>query len=71
MNKPSFLIGQGRISAVITMKPPEVMGLIEEASGTEVYEETKVKIQARVGVKAKIFKGISQMIQQQLQPEYR
>lgn len=33
---------QGRITKVLNMKPPEVLGMIEEAAGTRMYEAKKV-----------------------------
>lgn len=41
VNNPHFLIMQGRITKVLNMKPPEVLGLIEEAAGTKMYESKK------------------------------
>ena len=42
VNNPHFLIMQGRITKVINMKPPEVLAMIEEASGTRMYENKRV-----------------------------
>jgi structural maintenance of chromosome 2 len=33
VNNPHFLIMQGRITKVLNMKPPETLGMIEEAAG--------------------------------------
>lgn len=41
VNNPHFLIMQGRVTKVIGMKPPEILGLIEEASGTSLYQTKK------------------------------
>jgi structural maintenance of chromosome 2 len=41
VNNPHFLIMQGRITKVLNMKPPEVLGMIEEAAGTRMYEAKK------------------------------
>ena len=38
VNNPHFLIMQGRVTKVINMKPPEILGLIEEASGVSQYQ---------------------------------
>ncbi|SOV17392.1 chromosome segregation protein, putative [Plasmodium gaboni] len=38
INNPHFLIMQGKITKVINMKPIELLGLIEESSGTKLYE---------------------------------
>ena len=32
---------QGRITKVLNMKPPEILGMIEEAAGTRMYETKK------------------------------
>ena len=41
MNNPHFLIMQGRIVKVLNMKPIEILGLIEEAAGTRMFETKK------------------------------
>lgn len=41
VNNPHFLIMQGRITKVLNMRPPEILGLIEEAAGTKMYESKK------------------------------
>lgn len=32
---------QGRITKVLNMKPPEILGMIEEAAGTRMFEQKK------------------------------
>ncbi|EAN31761.1 RecF/RecN/SMC N terminal domain protein [Theileria parva strain Muguga] len=41
VNNARFLIMQGRVTKVVNMKPRELLDLIEEASGTRVYENKK------------------------------
>lgn len=41
VNNPHFLIMQGRITKVLSMKPPEILAMIEEAAGTRMYEAKK------------------------------
>ena len=41
VNNPHFLIMQGRITKVLNMKPVEILGLLEEAAGTKMYETKK------------------------------
>ncbi len=41
VNNPHFLIMQGVITKVLNMKPPEILSLLEEASGTRMYEKKK------------------------------
>jgi len=39
----NFLIMQGRITKVLNMRPQEILGMVEEASGTRMFEERKDK----------------------------
>ncbi|KDD76958.1 RecF/RecN/SMC N terminal domain-containing protein, partial [Helicosporidium sp. ATCC 50920] len=41
VNNPHFLIMQGRITKVLNMRPDEILGLVEEAAGTKMYESKK------------------------------
>lgn len=41
INNPHFLIMQGRITKVLNMKPPEILSMIQEASGTRMFESKK------------------------------
>ncbi|MFH4975124.1 hypothetical protein AB6A40_001833 [Gnathostoma spinigerum] len=58
VNNPHFLIMQGRITKVLNMKPNEILGMIEEAAGTQMYEKKKNdaldKIQKKEGKVAEI-----------------
>ena len=41
VNNPHFLIMQGMITQVVKMKPKQILSLIEEASGTALFEKRK------------------------------
>jgi structural maintenance of chromosome 2 len=43
INNPHFLIMQGKVTQVVNMKPLEILGLLEEAAGTSMYENNKEK----------------------------
>jgi structural maintenance of chromosome 2 len=43
INNPNFLIMQGKITKVLNMKPQEILGMVEEASGTRMFEDRKDK----------------------------
>lgn len=43
VNNPHFLIMQGKITQVLNMRPQEVLSIIEEASGTRMFEDKKLK----------------------------
>ena len=38
VNNPHFLIMQGKVAKVVDMKPAEVLSMLEEAAGTQVYQ---------------------------------
>ncbi|CAJ0565644.1 unnamed protein product, partial [Mesorhabditis spiculigera] len=41
VNNPHFLIMQGRVTLVMKMKPPEILGMLEEAAGTKLYDQKR------------------------------
>ena len=41
VNNPHFLIMQGHITKVLSMKPQEILAKIEEAAGTRMFELKK------------------------------
>lgn len=53
INNPNFLIMQGKITKVLNMKPQEILGMVEEASGTRMFEERKDKAWKTMGKKDK------------------
>ncbi|KZV87780.1 condensin complex subunit SMC2 [Exidia glandulosa HHB12029] len=53
INNPNFLIMQGRITKVLNMKPQEILGMVEEAAGTRMFEERKDKAKKTMDKKQK------------------
>jgi len=53
VNNPHFLIMQGRITKVLNMKPPEILAMIEEASGTRMFEDKKESAISTISKKEK------------------
>ena len=43
IQNPNFLIMQGKITHVLNMKPQQILGMVEEAAGTRLYEDRKEK----------------------------
>jgi structural maintenance of chromosome 2 len=43
INNPNFLIMQGKITHVLNMKSNQILGMVEEAAGTRLYEDRKEK----------------------------
>ena len=61
VNNPYFFIMQGRINEVSRAKPREILSMIEEAAGTRLYEEKKVrstkKLEQKDGMLAEVQKA--------------
>jgi len=68
VNNPHFLIMQGRITKVLNMKPPEILGLIEEAAGTRMYEAKKVAAQKTIEKKQDKVAEITKVLQEEITP---
>ena len=68
VNNPHFLIMQGRITKVLNMKPPEILGLVEEAAGTRMYEAKKVAAQKTIEKKAEKVAEIAKVLADEITP---
>lgn len=53
INNPNFLVMQGKITKVLNMKPPEILGMVEEAAGTRMFEDRKDKALKTIAKKDK------------------
>jgi structural maintenance of chromosome 2 len=58
VNNPHFLIMQGHITKVLSMRPPEVLALVEEAAGTRMFEDKKESALATIEKKEKKLREI-------------
>jgi structural maintenance of chromosome 2 len=68
INNPHFLIMQGRITKVLNMKPPEILGMIEEAAGTRMFEEKKAAALDTIEKKDSKLAEIENIIANEIQP---
>ena len=68
INSPHFVIMQGRVTKVMNMKPIEVLGMIEEATGTKMYETKKINAQKLIEKKDRKLAEIKQTIDEELTP---
>ena len=41
VDNPTFLVLQGRITTILSMKPMELLGLVEECAGTTIYDTNR------------------------------
>jgi len=69
INNPNFLIMQGKITKVLNMKPPEILGMIEEAAGTSMYEDRKEKAVRTMQKKDKKMEEIQQLLREEINPK--
>ncbi|KAG5461846.1 MAG: P-loop containing nucleoside triphosphate hydrolase protein [Olpidium bornovanus] len=69
VNNPHFLIMQGRITKVLNMKPPEILGMIEEAAGTRMFEEKKEKALKTIAKKDSKVEEITSLLNEEIGPK--
>ena len=69
INNPNFLIMQGKITKVLNMKPAEILGMVEEAAGTRMFEERKDKAKKTMGKKEKRVQEITSLLQEEIAPK--
>ncbi|KAG8906895.1 Structural maintenance of chromosomes protein 2 [Tulasnella sp. 403] len=69
INNPNFLIQQGRITKVLNMRPQEILGLVEEAAGTRMFEDRKDKAIRTMGKKEKKVEEITSLLDEEIIPK--
>ncbi|KAG8215877.1 condensin complex subunit SMC2 [Butyriboletus roseoflavus] len=69
INNPNFLIMQGRITKVLNMRPQEILGMVEEAAGTRMFEERKDKAKKTMDKKDKRVQELSSILAEEISPK--
>ena len=69
INNPNFLIMQGRITKVLNMRPQEILGMVEEAAGTRMFEDRKEKAKKTMGKKEKRVDEITSILAEEITPK--
>ncbi|KAF8966105.1 condensin complex subunit SMC2 [Flammula alnicola] len=69
INNPNFVIMQGRITKVLNMRPQEILGMVEEAAGTRMFEDRKDKAKKTMGKKEKRVQEIRDILDQEITPK--
>ncbi|PFH49539.1 hypothetical protein AMATHDRAFT_147478 [Amanita thiersii Skay4041] len=69
INNPNFVIMQGRITKVLNMRPQEILGLVEEAAGTRMFEERKDKAKKTMSKKEKRVQEITSLLAEEITPK--
>jgi len=68
VNNPHFLIMQGRITKVLNMKPNEILGMVEEAAGTRMYENKKLAAIKTIDKKQLKVDEINSVLEEEITP---
>lgn len=68
INNPNFLIMQGRIQAILTMKPLELLSVLEETAGTLMYDQNKKEAEKTFDQKELRLNQVRKTIRDEIQP---
>ena len=68
VNNPHFLIMQGRITKVLNMKAHEILGMVEEAAGTRMYETKRVAALKTIDKKQAKVDEINAVLEEEITP---
>ncbi|KAK5721938.1 Structural maintenance of chromosomes protein 2 [Elasticomyces elasticus] len=69
INNPNFLIMQGRITKVLNMKPAEILGMVEEAAGTRMFEDRREKAVRTMSKKQAKVEEIEGLLREEIEPK--
>ncbi|KAF9070683.1 hypothetical protein BDP27DRAFT_1323239 [Rhodocollybia butyracea] len=69
INNPNFVIMQGRITKVLNMRPQEILGMVEEAAGTRMFEDRKEKSIKTMAKKDKRVQEITSVLDEEIIPK--
>lgn len=69
INNPNFLIMQGKITKVLNMKPAEILSMIEEATGTRMFEERKERAFRTMAKKDQKVREIETLLDEEIKPK--
>ncbi|GAW04476.1 condensin complex subunit SMC2 [Lentinula edodes] len=69
INNPNFVIMQGRITKVLNMRPQEILGMVEEAAGTRMFEERKEAARKKMSKKDKRMQEVTSILNEEITPK--
>ncbi|KAF2718653.1 structural maintenance of chromosome protein 2 [Polychaeton citri CBS 116435] len=69
INNPNFLIMQGRITKVLNMKSTEILGMVEEAAGTRMFEDRKEKARKNMAKKEAKVQELEELLREEIEPK--
>ncbi|KAK5129679.1 hypothetical protein LTR08_002971 [Meristemomyces frigidus] len=69
INNPNFLIMQGRITKVLNMKSTEILGMVEEAAGTRMFEDRREKALRTMTKKQAKVEELEGLLKEEIEPK--
>lgn len=69
INNPNFLIMQGRITKVLNMKSTEILGMVEEAAGTRMFEDRREKAFKTMAKKEAKVQELEGLLKEEIEPK--
>jgi structural maintenance of chromosome 2 len=69
INNPNFMIAQGQIMKVLNMKPKEILGMLEEAAGTRMFEEKRNKAHKTMAKKEMKVQELTGLLRDEIDPK--
>ncbi|KAL2208830.1 RecF/RecN/SMC N terminal domain-containing protein [Sarocladium strictum] len=69
INNPNFLIMQGKITKVLNMKAVEILGMIEEAAGTRMFEDRRDKAIKTMAKKEMKLQELKELLKDEIEPK--
>lgn len=69
INNPNFLIMQGKITKVLNMKSVEILGMVEEAAGTRMFEDRREKALRTMNKKQAKVEELEGLLKEEIEPK--
>ncbi|KAK4629022.1 Structural maintenance of chromosomes protein 2 [Fulvia fulva] len=69
INNPNFLIMQGKITKVLNMKSTEILGMVEEAAGTRMFEDRREKALKTMNKKQAKVEELEGLLKEEIEPK--
>ncbi|SMQ50297.1 unnamed protein product [Zymoseptoria tritici ST99CH_3D1] len=69
INNPNFLIMQGKITKVLNMKSAEILGMVEEAAGTRMFEDRREKALRTMNKKQAKVDELEALLKEEIEPK--
>ncbi|KAF1913158.1 RecF/RecN/SMC [Ampelomyces quisqualis] len=69
INNPNFMIAQGKIMQVLNMKAKEILGMLEEAAGTRMFEDRRDKAYKTMAKKEMKVQELTGLLRDEIDPK--